>query len=167
MNLNERLGVLPSLLLGVLLTVIGVYTLDYIVNNWWPFDVTRIDLVRATALGRAEATDMMRAANMEIVMAFLAAVLITVTGVMLPLAFVLNKRFSLFVNDQLNQGMTPRFIVTLRQAIAVGLWVAFCIWLQMNRSLGIAVALLAGVVLILFELMLQIRARAAQAAQLE
>ncbi len=45
-----------------------------------------------------------------------------------------------------------------------GFWVAFCLWLQMNRTFGLAVALLAAAVLILFELVLQIRERAAAVA---
>jgi uncharacterized membrane protein (UPF0136 family) len=44
----------------------------------------------------------------------------------------------------------------------VGLWVAFCTWLQMNRSFGIGVAALVAAVLIMFEILLQIRSRAVQ-----
>ena len=47
-----------------------------------------------------------------------------------------------------------------RQSLFVGLWVAFCLWLQMNRTFGPAVAILAAAVLVLFELVLQIRERA-------
>ena len=42
---------------------------------------------------------------------------------------------------------------------------AFCLWLQMNRTLGVAVAALVAAVLILFEVVLQIRARAASVQQ--
>jgi uncharacterized membrane protein (UPF0136 family) len=43
----------------------------------------------------------------------------------------------------------------------VGSWAAFCVWLQMNRTLGLAVAILVAVVLILFEMLLQLRQRTA------
>jgi hypothetical protein len=44
----------------------------------------------------------------------------------------------------------------------IGFWVSFCLWLQMNRMLGVAVALLVAAVLILFEFIVQIRTRASQ-----
>ena len=56
----------------------------------------------------------------------------------------------------------PRFLLLLRQSMWVALWVGFCVWLQMNRALGIAVATLVAVVIVLFEILLQIRTRAAQ-----
>ena len=159
MNLGERLGVLPSLFLGLGLFGIGIYALDSIVNNWWPFDVARIDLVRATALDNADAAAILDAANMEIVLAFLGVVLVTITGLALPLAYFLNKRFSGYANRQLGQSEAPRFLVTLRQSMWVGLWTAVCVWLQMNRALNAAAALLVAAVLVLFEILLQVRAR--------
>lgn len=148
----QKLGVIPSLLLGLGLIFIGLTGMNYVVNSWWPFDVTRLDLVRDVALDRADPTLLVEAANFEIILAFLGTVLITFTGISLPLMYVLNKRFSLTLH--------PRFLVTLRQAMWVGFWAAFCIWLQMNRAFGIAIALLAAAVLILFEVLLQVRTRA-------
>lgn len=148
----QKLGVIPSLLLGLGLIFIGLTGMNYVVNSWWPFDVTRLDLVRDVALDRADPTLLVEAANLEIILAFLGTVLITFTGISLPLMYVLNKRFSLTLH--------PRFLVTLRQAMWVGFWAAFCIWLQMNRAFGIAIALLAAAVLILFEVLLQVRTRA-------
>lgn len=162
MKWSERLGVFPTLSVGGALLAIGLYTLNYLVNSWWPFDVTRIDLVRATAVGTADAASILDAANGEVVFAFLAAVLISVTGLALPLAFVLNKRFGRLADTHLPATPAPQFLVTFRQAFAVGLWVSFCIWLQMNRAFGLAVALLVAAVLILFEVLLQLRTRAAQ-----
>lgn len=159
----KKLGALPSLGIGVALLVIGLYTLNYLVNRWWPFDVTRIDLVRATAVGQADAASILDAANGEVIFAFLAAVLISVTGLALPLAYVLNKRFGRLADNHTPAAPTsPKFLVTFRQAFAVGLWVSFCLWLQMNRAFGLAVALLVAAVLILFEVLLQLRTRAAQ-----
>ena len=49
-----RLGVMPLLLLGGGLFAIGLLAGQHIINYWWPFDVSRLDLVRATALDRAD-----------------------------------------------------------------------------------------------------------------
>jgi hypothetical protein len=160
MGFIKRLGVLPFLMVGASLLVIGLMAMDYIVDNWWPFDVARLDLVRATALDRVDAALLLEAANSEIIMAFLAAVLVAVTGLVLPLTFILNKRFAGLAEQLRDEPPAPRFLVTLRQSMWVGLWVAFCVWLQMNRALGLAVAGLVAAVLILFEVLLQLRTRA-------
>lgn len=161
MNLRERLGILPFLLLGIGLFGIGLFTLDYIVNSWWPLDVTRIDLIRATALDQIDAASILEAANFEIILVLLGVVVVSITGLALPIAYLLNRRLNQYANQHLDQSESPRFLVTLRQSMAVGLWGAFCLWLQMNRAFGIAVALLVAVVLILFEFLLQLRTRAA------
>ncbi len=155
MRLSERVGIWPSFFLGIILMVVGVYAANSIVNNWWPFDVTRLDLVRATALDQVDAASILEAANNEIILAFLSSILIAITGGALPIAYLLNRRFAYFVDGS----HTPRFLVTLRQAMAVGIWGAFSVWLQMNRSLGIAVLLLVAGVLVLFEILMQIRTR--------
>ena len=160
MNLRARLGIFPFLLLGVGLFGIGLYTINAIVNSWWPLDVSRIDLVRATALDKVDAASILEAANFEIILVLLGTVVLTITGLTLPLAYLLNKRLNVYTNQQLEQTESPRFLVTLRQSMAAGFWVAFCLWLQMNRAFGIAVALLVATVLILFEFLLQLRTRA-------
>lgn len=155
-KLISRLGVVPYLLVGAGLLLVGLLALNHITENLWPIDVARLDLIRSTALDQVEATTLLRSADLEIVFAFLAAVLITVTGLVLPVAFVLNRRF----------GRSPShsFLVVLRQAMWVGLWVAFCGWLQMQRSLGLGVAALSAIVLIIVEVLLQVRNRAAVVA---
>lgn len=149
----ERLGVFPYLLLGAGLFVLGLLAANHIVNTFWPFDVSRLDLVRASALDQANASAMMDAANGQIVMAFLAGVMVAVTGLTLPMVYYANVRFD-------PDPGAPAPIVVVRQALWLGLWVAFCVWLQMNRSLGLAVALLVAAVLATFEILLQIRRRA-------
>lgn len=151
------LGVMPLLLLGGGLFAIGLLAGQHIINNWWPFDVSRLDLVRATALDRADSAALLEAANVDIIAAFLAVVLISVTGLALPLTYILNRRF-LRGNSQFDTS-APSFWVTLRQSMWAGLWASFCIWLQMNRLLSMAVALLVAVVLIMFEFLLYIRTR--------
>jgi len=149
----ERLGILPYLALGAGLFVLGVLATNHLVNNFWPFDVTRLDLVRASALDQANASAMLDAANRQIVMAFLASVMVAVTGLALPVVYYANVRFE-------SGGDGPALIVILRQALWVGLWLAFCVWLQMSRSLGFAVAVLVAAVLATFEILLQVRRRA-------
>ncbi len=151
----RRFRIVPLLLLGIALALLGVLAMNHIVDTWWPFDVARLDLVRATAEGRVDATAMMESANIEVVFAFLAAILVAVTGVALPLVDLLNRRFA---------KQMPGFLVILRQSMWIGFWVAFCTWLQMNRTLNGAVAALVAGVLMLFEFLLQLRTRTASAS---
>lgn len=153
-RLGGRLGVVPFLLIGAGLFLIGFLTLNHIVNNFWPIDVSRLDLIRDSARGETDATSLLRAANIEVILAFLAGVWVTVAGIVLPLAYYLNLRFG--------QESSVHWFVALRQAMWVGIWVAFCTWLQMNRSLNLGVAILVAAVLVIFEILLQIRTRAAQ-----
>ena len=93
-------------------------------------------------------------------MAFLAAALVATTGIVLPLAYVLNQRFGNPPAPGGDGSTSPLFMVVLRQSMWVGLWVALCLWLQMNRALGYGVAGLVAAVLAMFELLLQVRTRA-------
>lgn len=164
MKIFERLGFFSILLLGIALFLLGILVMQYLVNAWWPFDVARLDLIRGSAAGTVEAASILAAINNEILIAFLGSILITVTGLALPFAYFVNKRFSKYLDHRSGRTLAPQFHVTLRQAMWVGLWAAICTWLQMNRALGTAVVLLAAAVLVLVELLLQIRARTAAAA---
>ena len=152
-RISSRVTVLPYFILGLALLALGIMAIFQIVDNFWPIDTTELDLIRQTALGRADAIQMLRASNLEIVFAFLAAVMVTITGLVLPLAYYLNKRFG--------KGDSANFLVIVRQAMWLGIWVAACTWLQMNRTLGIGVALLVAAVLVTLEVLLQVRTRAA------
>ena len=156
-NLVQRFGAIPFILLGGALMVIGVLAMNYIVNSFWPVDVGRLDLIRDTALDRAEATSLLQAAEREIIIAFLAGLAVAVTGLALPLAYYLNKRFG--------SSDPSHYLVIFRQSMWVGAWFASCTWLQMNRSLGWGVALLVAAVLAIFELLLQVRERAATVSE--
>ncbi len=160
-KLSSRLGAWIYLFLGIALFAIGLLSLDYIVNSWWPFDVARLDLVRDSALDSADSLAILDAADETILIPFLAGVMVCVTGLALPLAYVLNKRFGLTPVVSDDPANRAQFYVVLRQAMFVSIWAVFCLWLQMNRALGAAVALLIGIVLVLFEVLLQIRTRAA------
>ncbi len=155
--ITHQLGVIPSFIVGAGLFVLGLLAINQIVNTFWPIDVQRLDLVRSVALDRADAAALLQAANTEIILVFLAAILVTITGLVLPFTFFLNMRFGRRGRPRLTP---PPFFMTLRQAMWVGIWAAFCVWLQMNRTLGLAVAVLVAVVLVLFELLLQIRQQA-------
>lgn len=148
----KRLRIFPIIGLGVLIFGLGVLALLQITNNWWPFDVARLDLVRATPQGQADAPLILEAGHAEIILTFLASVVAIVAGLALTPVYYLNIRFG--------RARHPRFLLVLRQSMWVGAWVAFCIWLQMNRTFGIAIALLVGAVLIIFEILLQVRTRA-------
>jgi hypothetical protein len=156
-NLLKKLSTIPYLVLGIGLAVLGVLAMSYIVNAFWPFDVQDLDLIRAVALDEANPVLILDSANYEIILSLLAMVVLTVSGMALPLVYYLNKRF--------NDGVPQTFWITFRQSIWVGMWVAFCTWLRMNRALGLAVALLVAAVLILFEILLQVRTRAESQAQ--
>jgi hypothetical protein len=152
-KLVARLGIMPYLAVGLILLLIGLTALNHITENLWPIDVARLDLIRLTALDQASATTLLGSANLEIVFAFLAALLVAVTGLTMPVAYLVNRRFG--------RPGAQRFIVVLRQAMWVGLWASFCVWLQMQRSLGLGVVLLSAMVLVTVELFLQVRSRAA------
>ena len=53
-------------------------------------------------------------------------------------------------------------LVTMRQSLWFGIWVAFCMWLQINRTFGLAVAGLVAIVLVLLELLLMMRSLSVQ-----
>jgi hypothetical protein len=149
----RKLEIIPYLILGLGLLALGILAMNHAVDNWWPFDVARLDLVRATALDQVDPAALMESANVDIVFAFLCAVIAAATGVALPVIYFLNKRFG---------EESPHFLVVLRQSMWIGFWVSFCLYLQMNRMLGIAVALLVAAVLILFEFIVQVRTRASR-----
>lgn len=162
MKILQKLGVTPYLLLGIGLAFIGFSAWLYITNSFFPFNPEqRLDLVRALGLDRADAPSLLEAASAELLIAFLGAIFLFATGIALPLAYFLNKRFGEYADERFGESTATPFLVVLRQAIGVGFWASFCIWLQMNRAFGLAAALLVAFVLILFELLLQIRTRAA------
>jgi hypothetical protein len=172
----SRLGVLPSLLVGVAFIALGVYLLNYLLNSVWPIstaltDAQYLEVQRAIAVDRLRADTLLQVSNGEAIALFLFALGIMAMGLIMPLAYYINRRVQLWLrmreaargtvpmNAQLT---TPSLFVTMRQGFWFGLWVAFCMWLQINRTFGIAVAVLVAIVLILFELLLIMRALSAQ-----
>ena len=157
--LLRRLVTIPFLAAGIGMAIAGLMAINYIVNNFWPMQAQqRLDLVREAANDTASAARLLDSAQVDILFVFFVLVAITVAGIFLPLAYYLNKRF--------NEGRLQPTLVIFRQAFWVGLWVAFCLWLQMNRTFGFAVAVLVVGVLVLFEVLLQVRQRAGMQGEL-
>jgi len=87
--------------------------------------------------------------------AFLVAIWLTFSGLTLPLVWLLHRRFG-----RPDAGESWRSFGTLaRQSAWVGSWGTINAWLQMNRTLNWAMALLMGVVLALLEALLLTRER--------
>jgi len=155
-RLVQRLGVFPILLLSIGLFVLGFLSINHIINTMWLFDAKRVDLARAVVMRRADAAMLLSAARPVALLAFFSSVIVGITGLTMPLIYYVNKRLS----PPERRSEPPVFLVVLRQSMFVSFWAAFCLWLQMNRTFGVAVAVLAAGVLILFELVLQLRDRA-------
>ena len=116
----KRLRIIPIIGLGLVIALVGFLALLHIINSWWPFDVARLDLVRATPQDQAEAALMLEAGNLEILLTFLASITAIVTGLALPITYYLNLRFS--------KARYPRVLLVLRQSIWACAWVAFFFW---------------------------------------
>ena len=154
--MGKGFGFILYIIIGTALSAVGLLAINHILNSFWPIEVDRLDIVRAVALDQAEPSQLMGSANLEIILSFLAAILIFVTGLMLPVAHFLNKRFS--------QTESSSYLVVMRQSMWVAIWAAFCTWLQLNRAFGWGVAVLVAAVFLVLELMLQVRTKAADLA---
>jgi len=73
-----------------------------------------------------------------------------VTGTALPFVWVLHRRFV---------GVPVPAPVLLRQGLWVGLYTGLCVWLQINRSLNLWLALLIAGGLAAFEWLIRLRER--------
>jgi undecaprenyl pyrophosphate phosphatase UppP len=73
---------------------------------------------------------------------------LAITGIALPFVWLLHRRFSL--NQQ------ARASVLLRQGMFIGLFAAICVWLQINHSLTLGLAVLLAIGLIAIEWFLRL-----------
>lgn len=78
--------------------------------------------------------------------------MVAVTGTSLPFLWLLHRRFY-------REPIPPA--VLLRRGLWVGLYASLCVWLQINRSLSLPLALLIAAGLVAFEWLLQLRERSA------
>jgi hypothetical protein len=70
------------------------------------------------------------------------------TGSSLPFLWLLDRRFA--------TGRTATASILLRQALLVALYADFCIWLQINRSLSLPLAILIALGLYAMERLLRL-----------
>jgi Flp pilus assembly protein protease CpaA len=75
-----------------------------------------------------------------------------VTGTALPFVWLLHRRFV--------RAPAPAPVL-LRQGLWVGLYTGLCVWLQINRSLNLSLALLIAGGLAAFEWLVRVRERSA------
>jgi hypothetical protein len=73
---------------------------------------------------------------------------LAITGIALPFVWLLHRRFS--TNQQ------ARTSVLLRQGMFIGFFAAICVWLQINRSLTLGLALLLAIGLTAIEWFLRL-----------
>jgi hypothetical protein len=78
--------------------------------------------------------------------------MLATTGTALPFVWFLHRRFA---------STAAPAPVLLRQAIWVGLYASLCVWLQINRSLSLSLALLIAAGLAAFEWFLRLREHSA------
>lgn len=91
--------------------------------------------------------------DQNLTVAFFIGLWLLLTGLSLPLIWLLHRRFG-----RPDAGEDWRsLLVLLRQTVWVGTWGTACAWLQMNRTLNWAMALLMMIVLILLEALLLTR----------
>lgn len=89
---------------------------------------------------------------------FFLAVWLVLSGLALPLAWLLHRRFG-----RQDAGESWRsFAMLARQSIWWGVWGTGCLWLQMHRTFNWAMALLFLVVLVLVEALILTRQEAKQ-----
>lgn len=153
----SKLGIIPYIIIGPIFLVLGVGSLRQI-TNYWPFEAqNHLELVRQVATDQASNTDLIEVALPEMIVAFLLSAAFALIGLFLPLLYLINRRI---------QARPPDFLVICRQGLGIGLWVAVCLYLQMNRVLSIAVALLLMVVFVLAEVIFQVRTQAQNSFEL-
>lgn len=164
-----RLRFLPYLLFSLILIGCGLYWLSFVANNVWPIRITLTGeefaaLQRSVVLGQGQVALLMQASSGVAILAFLAGVLAVGMGVSLLPLYALNRRLN---RPRPNQQAVPlRMWMLLRQSLLVGVWSAFCTWLQMNRALGVIVAALVALALGLVELLFQLRWRQSEEERL-
>lgn len=150
----RRLGAIPAFFFGLAFVVIGGVLLRTVVNNTWLVPTDHIqfnDLRRKVVLGGVDRGELISAADTTLILIFLFAVLLLFMGLFMPLIYYINRRL------QVENSVALQIVV--RQALWVGLWVVFSVWLRMHRAFGLAIALLTATIFVMFEGLLLLRAR--------
>jgi hypothetical protein len=152
----KRLGIIPYLVQGLSMFGLGAIALAHLYTLWPYIPSQDVELTRALGEDLATSGMILNAALPEMLVAQLSVTVIIITGLAMPILYLVNRRYA-------PAGVS--YFVVLRQSMWLGFWVAGCVWLQMLRALTVAVAVLVLGVLLLFELLLQIRGRALSEAQ--
>ncbi|MEM9776720.1 MAG: hypothetical protein AAF902_19225 [Chloroflexota bacterium] len=157
-DLRRRLGVVPWLIIGPLLAAIAVGSIIRITNTW-PFEPNlNRDLVRAISTETASAIDIMEVVIPESLIAFLFSVALAILGIAMPFVYLLNQRIF---------RRKPTAFDVSRQSLELGGWVALGLMFHMNRALSVALFLLIGFVILLFEFVILVRLHARRNLQFE
>jgi len=147
----KKVGILPWLILGPILCALAIGSLVNITNSW-PFEPNlNRDLVRAIETESALAVDIMEVVIPESLVAFLFSIALGVLGLAMPFVYLLNRRIF---------RRPPTAFDVSRQSLAIGGWVALSLMFHMNRVLSVALVLLIGFVIFLFEFVILVRLHA-------
>lgn len=147
----KKLGIVPWLIIGPLLAALAIGSLVRITNTW-PFEPNlNRDLVRAIETESATAVDIMEVVIPESLVAFLFSVTLAVLGLAMPLVYLLNRRIF---------RRPPTAFDVARQSLELGGWAGLSLMFHMNRALSVALVLLIGFVIFLFEFVILVRLHA-------
>ena len=161
-NWLKRLGIWPSIVVGAILTTLGGMFLNFLLNNVWvvnPNNPRFNELRYHVAVGTIESSILVQTMDWQLLLLFLSGVVLVGMGTGLPFFYLFNRRLLLW-RRYLDH--TPNFTVLLRQSIWWGVLIAFCVWMQINRTFGFAVIGLVTAVFILLEGLLLIRRYSAE-----
>ena len=147
----QRFRFVLPLIVAIALVLAGTWFLNALVNNAWlvpPENPRFFDLQRAVVEGRADSNILMTNANKQLIAMFLAAIAVVGMGIGLLPVYLINYRL-----DTSRGQPHTKLTTLLRQAMWVGVFIAVALYLQMNRTFGLPIALLALLVIGLLELM--------------
>lgn len=161
MMLN-RLGLLPSLIIGAALIFVGSTLAVNMMNTRWlidPGNPVFTELQRRAADGTIDSAVLYQNSQSGLIVTFLGCMLLIGMGVALPIAYLVNRRIRIGGDWE-----PASFSVLMRQGLWAGLLLAACAWLQMSRTLSIPIALLLLTIMLLVEAFIMIRQRSAETA---
>ncbi len=156
----DRYGILPMLAGCGGLIFLGMAAMNWLVNNVWlvPTGEEAFEgLRRAVVEGRADANALMEASDYGLIVLFLIAVWIVGFGLTLPFVYFVNRRIRIARN--FSEATTQ---ILLRQTAWLGLWLAICVLLQMNRLFNMPVAMMVLMTFGLIETLLLVRRKSAE-----
>ncbi len=151
----RNFGGLPLVVMGFFLIVIGLWLLNLLVNKVWLVPVSSAQFSafqRAAMSNTIDPSLLIEASDWGLIVLFLICIAMIGFGLALPIFYLINRRVVIMRH-------TPpaTFAAIARRSLWFAIWLVFCFWLQMSRTLGLPVALLFAIVFILFEALIYIR----------